>query len=175
MARQASGAELLDGDGGRQWKGGVSLGWGNDFVRLLRLSDPSFFATRRTNSPQTHLRPDCCGWHLSLEVLRVQRRVVVAAVLLLPERGLTFECGASVQQLAPKQEDASEIWRQGDECPRDAAGAGPELQRPLRVWAALAVADDRRLEASRQAREVVDVVGDVLGRDLHVGECTVGF
>jgi hypothetical protein len=98
----------------------------------------------------------------------VQRFVVVRALALLPERRLTINQVTDSRKLTNRQIDSIKVRRQRNESPRNAPGARPKLQSPLRNRTSLAVRDNSRLETSRKAREVVEVVSHVLGRDLHV-------
>lgn len=154
MISQPARAEILHGNGfcGRQ--GSVLVRGRDDLVEVA---------------------PDCSRGDLGLEVMRVQSAVKVAAGALLPERRLAKVADADVGEVAAEQLDALEVGREGDEGFCDAAGARPELQGPLRIWAALAVADDRGLEATGEGGEVVDVVRDVLSGDLHVSRRAAGW
>jgi len=98
----------------------------------------------------------------------VQCLVVAGALALLPERRLAINQVTDSRKLTDSQVDAIKVRRERDESPRDAAGARPELQSPLRDRTSLTVRDNSRLKTTRKARKVVEVVSHVLGRDLHV-------
>jgi hypothetical protein len=115
-----------------------------------------------------YLCPDGSSRDQSTEVTRVQCLVVVRALALLPERRLAINQVAHSRKVADSQINTIEVRRERDESPRDTPSARPELQSPLRDGSALAMRDDSRFKTSGKARELVEVVGHVLGRDLHV-------
>jgi len=161
---------LADVQDGCRGELGVSFGWGHDAVELVDVSRCRCLV--RNNGIQgdlsTYLCPDGSSRNQSTEVTRVQCLVVVRALALLPERWLTIDQVADSRELTNGQINAVEVRRQRNESSRNTPSARPELQSPLGDRSTLAVRDDGRFQTAGKAREVMEVVGHVLGRDLHV-------
>jgi len=116
---------------------------------------------RRVDARRRHER------NVALHVERVEK---VAGDALLDDRRVAAAEEARDEARRRALDRALEGRRERDEARHERPVRRPEVEGPLDVEAALRVRDEADLLGRALRREVLDEVGDVLGRDLDVAE-----